>query len=90
MAVQRLRKIRIPTLVIDGARDTHPLLTGSDTLAEGIPNACKIVLPTLMRLANTEAPQQYNDQVPDLFAEVALRPHAPSASDVPTQRIVTG
>jgi 3-oxoadipate enol-lactonase len=59
----RLEEIAAPTLVIAGAEDTATPRADADVLAERIPGARLVVLPSAAHLANVEQPDAFNDAV---------------------------
>jgi 3-oxoadipate enol-lactonase len=62
-AIHRLAEITVATQVIVGERDLPDFRKIADTLAEGIANARKDVLPGLGHLPNMEAPDLFNEVV---------------------------
>ena len=62
-AAQNLASIDIPTLVIVGAVDESELVRAAGVMADGIPNAQKLVIPDAAHLPNMEHPQQFTDAV---------------------------
>ncbi len=59
----RLGELRVPALVIVGERDLPDFHTIADVLADGIPNAQKIVLAGVGHMANMENPAAFNAEL---------------------------
>lgn len=68
-AARRLAEIHAPTLVIVGDLDTQDSQNIADTLATGIPNARKVVLPGVGHMANLEDPDRVNSLLLSWLAE---------------------
>lgn len=68
-AIERLRTIGAPTLVIVGERDTPDFRMIADHIAREVPGARKIVLSSVGHMANMEAPDQFNADVQDFLAD---------------------
>ena len=62
-AYKRLAQIRVPTLVVAGARDAPDALANYDHWAKGIPNAKKAVFPNAAHLVNIDMPKEFNQTV---------------------------
>jgi len=69
-AVQRLGEIQAPTLAVVGALDIPYFHTVADALFEGVPDACKAVVPGAGHLCNMEAPAAFNKLVLDFLSEI--------------------
>jgi pimeloyl-ACP methyl ester carboxylesterase len=59
-AIERLDEITVPTLVIVGELDTLDFHDISNILHDGIPNARKIILPSVGHISSMEAPEEFN------------------------------
>jgi pimeloyl-ACP methyl ester carboxylesterase len=57
--IQLLPEIKVPTLIIVGADDTH-FLASADYMATKIPNAKKIMIPNAGHAANLDQPERFN------------------------------
>jgi pimeloyl-ACP methyl ester carboxylesterase len=57
-AVDRLNAIKVPTLVVIGARDTPELRVIADTIATTVPRATLIQLPEVGHLPSVEQPEE--------------------------------
>ena len=62
-AIVRLREIAVPTLVVIGEDNAADQLRIAETLANGIANARKLVVPGAGHLVNMEEPAFFNQQV---------------------------
>lgn len=60
--IDSLPSIRVPTLVLVGARD-EPFLAATDYMASRIPDATKVVIPDAGHAANIEQPAAFNEAV---------------------------
>jgi pimeloyl-ACP methyl ester carboxylesterase len=69
-AIDRLREICAPTLVVVGEADTVDFHGIASTLESRIAHARKIVLPAVGHMANLEAPAQFNEIVRAFLADV--------------------
>jgi pimeloyl-ACP methyl ester carboxylesterase len=69
-AIQRLGEIAGPTLVLVGERDLPDFHAIADTLAHGIPNARKVVLPGVGHMSNMEDPSGFNEAVLGFLAGI--------------------
>jgi 3-oxoadipate enol-lactonase len=69
-AVQRLAEIKVPTLVVVGARDLPDLHTIADRIAKDVAGARKVVIPKAGHMANMEAPAEFNRVVLEFLAGV--------------------
>jgi 3-oxoadipate enol-lactonase len=58
-----LPRIQVPTLVIVGEEDEVTPPEVARQMAEAIPNARLVVLPSAGHLANVEAPEAFNEAV---------------------------
>lgn len=67
-AAQRLGDIRVPTLVVVGAREIPELLAASERIARGVPGASLAVIPNAGHLSNMEEPAAFNRIVLDWLA----------------------
>ena len=67
-AAERLDTIRVPTLIILGERDFPDCLAIAETLHQGIPKACKVMLPHVGHMSSMEAPERFNRLVLDFLA----------------------
>jgi len=61
--IDRLNEITAPTLVILGEFDSTEFHEIGNLLIEGIPNARKIVLPSVGHISNMESPESFNEIV---------------------------
>ncbi len=68
-AIERLSKIRTPTLIIVGDRDVSDIKTITDTLEANITGAKKMVIPGSGHLVNIEKPEEFNRTVLDFLSE---------------------
>jgi 2-hydroxy-6-oxonona-2,4-dienedioate hydrolase len=62
-AVERLGKVKAPTLVIAGALDDPEILRAADVMTAGISGAQKVILPDAAHVPNMEAPGTFNEAV---------------------------
>lgn len=62
-AVNRLREVRAPVLVVVGDYDTPKTIAAAELLASQIPNARKVVMPGTAHLPNMEQPARFNGHV---------------------------
>jgi 3-oxoadipate enol-lactonase len=69
-AVGRLSEVRVPTLVIMGDLDNDASLAASETLADGIADARRVVFRGAAHLPNLEQPEGFTKVVLDFLAEV--------------------
>ena len=69
-AIQRLDKIRAPTLIIIGERDLPDFHNIADTLQQRITNARKVVMPGVGHMSNMEDPGRFNETVLSFLAEL--------------------
>lgn len=60
---QFLSRIRVPALVLVGARDIPDFQVIADTLAQTLPNAQKVLLSGVGHMCNMEDPAGFNDAV---------------------------
>lgn len=60
---QRLPEIRVPTLILSGARDHPQARTNADRTEAAIPNATKVRLPGAAHLVNVDQPEPFNRAV---------------------------
>ena len=65
-----LAAIRVPTLVLVGAREVPYLCIVADALTYGIPGAKKVVIPTGGHMVNLVEPALYNRAVIDFLRSV--------------------
>jgi len=68
-AAQRLHEISVPTLIIVGEHELPDAHMIADTL-EQIPNAHKIVLPSVGHMSNMEDPARFNEVVLNFLAGI--------------------
>jgi len=61
--IERLNEIRVPTLIIVGARDADNILSIAETLHSKIAGAKKVVIPDTSHHLNMEQPKEYNRTV---------------------------
>jgi pimeloyl-ACP methyl ester carboxylesterase len=66
---ERLRTVRIPTLLIVGEHDA-PCVKVHEFMARTIPGARSVVLPGVGHLSNLEAPEAFNTQVRQFLDDV--------------------
>jgi 3-oxoadipate enol-lactonase len=59
-AIQRLKELHVPTLVVIGERDLPDFHQVADTLASGIVGAVRAQIPDVGHMANMEASQDFN------------------------------
>jgi len=71
-AINRLDKIRVPTLIIVGDQDVPEFLKISDIVATGIPGAKRVVIPGVAHLPNMEKPEEFNRIVLDFLSERSI------------------
>jgi 3-oxoadipate enol-lactonase len=71
-AINRLDKIRVPTLLIVGDQDVPEFLKISDIVATGIPGAKRVVIPGVAHLPNMEKPEEFNRIVLDFLSERSI------------------
>jgi len=69
-AAQRLKEIKVPTLIIVGERDLPDFHAISDTLQQQIHNARKVVLPGVGHMSNMENPDKFNEIVLNFLADI--------------------
>lgn len=69
-ATERLHDIAAPTLVILGERDLPDFHAIADRIADNVPNARKIILPSVGHMANMEAPERFNAEVLAFLASI--------------------
>jgi 3-oxoadipate enol-lactonase len=67
--VPRLKEIHIPTMVVAGERDTTIALGAKEVLAEGIPDARMVRLPSSGHATPYDASERFNQIVLDFLAE---------------------
>lgn len=66
-AVNRLKEIQVPTMVIAGALDHPEIMRAAEWMAQEIPFAKKRILPNGAHLLNMELPDAFNQAVSDFF-----------------------
>jgi 3-oxoadipate enol-lactonase len=66
-ASERLREIRVPTLVLIGDQDVSAIQAIAEKLAATIPGARKVVLPNTAHVPNMEQPEVFNRLVLDFL-----------------------
>jgi pimeloyl-ACP methyl ester carboxylesterase len=69
-AVERLRSIRVPTLVIVTDMDTSYVRAAADALANNIPGARKHVISNSAHVPSMEHPDEFNHTVEGFLEEV--------------------
>jgi pimeloyl-ACP methyl ester carboxylesterase len=69
--ISSLPDIKVPSLVVVGAKDT-PFLAASDYMAAKIPGARKVVIPDAGHAANMDQPEAFNAAVLGFLAELKL------------------
>lgn len=69
-AVGRLKEVRVPTLVIVGAKDDPEILRAADVLTNGIPGAKKVVISDTAHVPNMEKPAEFNQAVANFLKRV--------------------
>jgi 3-oxoadipate enol-lactonase len=72
-SIARLHEIDAPTLVIVGERDLPDFQIIASTLADGIPNARKVVIKAAGHMSNMEQPAEFNSIVSAFLGEVEAR-----------------
>lgn len=72
-AIDRLRAIDSPSLILAGELDTADFHAIADTLERGVTGARKMMLPGVGHMANMETPSSFNDLVLDFLSTPALR-----------------
>lgn len=70
-----LAEVRVPVLVVNGARDTEARRRAGDLLCDALPSAEHVIIPDAAHLPNLDAPREYN-QLMSGFA----RRHLPAAA----------
>jgi pimeloyl-ACP methyl ester carboxylesterase len=68
--IESLPNIKVPSLVVVGAKDT-PFLAASDYMAAKIPGAEKAVIPDAGHAANIDQPEAFNAAVGSFIAKLA-------------------
>jgi len=68
-AVERLREITAPTLVVVGDEDAPPIFDAVDLLMEKVPHARKAVIHDAAHLPNLEHPHEFNRLVLEFLLE---------------------
>lgn len=63
----RLHEIQVPTLILVGEFDTSDTHAAADALADGIPNARKVVMSGTAHVPNMEKPDEFNQLVLDFL-----------------------
>jgi pimeloyl-ACP methyl ester carboxylesterase len=66
-AAQRISEVQAPTLLVRGDQDVPTITKIVDLLAEGIPNAQKVVIPGAGHVVNMEKPEDFNRAVLDFL-----------------------
>jgi len=72
-AIDRLRDVSVPTLIIIGDRDILRMQGIADTLARAIPHADKAVIHGAGHIVNMERPVEFNRIVSDFLARIRQR-----------------
>jgi pimeloyl-ACP methyl ester carboxylesterase len=62
-ALERLREIRVPTLVLVGERDVEDILALADIMEKGMASVEKVIIPGAGHLINMEKPEEFNREV---------------------------
>jgi pimeloyl-ACP methyl ester carboxylesterase len=68
-AVDRLSEIQAPALILVGGADQPRTLAAADLLADGLPNARKVVMTGVAHLPNMERPEEFNRILLDYLEE---------------------
>ena len=82
-AIDRLREIRVPTLVIVGDQDQRDILRIADKLVIEIPGARRVIMPGVSHLPSMEQPERFNA----IVREFLDRLQAPPATGVTLREI---
>jgi pimeloyl-ACP methyl ester carboxylesterase len=69
-AVERLGEVRAPTLLVVGDLDRPGTLTGTERLAEGIPEARRVVIPGAAHMVPLEGPDRFAELVEEFLEQV--------------------
>ncbi len=69
LAVDRLSEVRAPALILVGDADQRRTLAAADLLADGLPNARRVVMTGAAHLPNMERPEEFNRMVLDYLEE---------------------
>jgi len=69
LAIERLKEIQVPLLIISGSLDVPTFLQFSDTLEHQVPRAKRIVVPGVAHMVSMEAPQIFSDLVLEFISE---------------------
>ena len=67
-AAERLAEIHVPTLILNGEHDLPDFHAVAERLAQGIPDAQRVVLPGVGHMSNMEDPAAFNRVVLDFLA----------------------
>jgi pimeloyl-ACP methyl ester carboxylesterase len=59
-AVDRLSEVRAPALILVGDADQRRTLAAAELLADGLPNARRVVMTGAAHLPNMERPEEFN------------------------------
>jgi 3-oxoadipate enol-lactonase len=68
---ERLSEIRVSSLIITGERDIPDFQLVAETLAAGLPNVQRAIIPGSGHMVNLEAPDRFNDTLLNFWAEQA-------------------
>lgn len=66
-AANRLKEVRVPTLVIAGALDHPEILRAANFMAQAVPSTKTCILPNSAHVPNMEQPEAFNQAVFDFF-----------------------
>ena len=69
-AIERIKNISVPTLIIVGERDLSDFHAMADEMQQRIPNARKIIIPGVGHMSNMEAPNVFNETVLSFLADI--------------------
>jgi 3-oxoadipate enol-lactonase len=69
LAIERLKEIQVPMLIITGSLDVLTFLQFSETLEQQVPRAKRIVIPGVAHMVSMEAPQIFSDHVVEFISE---------------------
>lgn len=69
-AIERLKEISVPTLIIIGERDLEDFHRIADTLEKNIQNAQRITLQGVGHMSSMEAPEEFNETVLNFLANL--------------------
>ena len=69
LAIERLKEIQVPLLIISGSLDVPTFLEFSETLAQQVPRAKRIVVPGVAHMVSMEAHLIFSDLVLEFVSE---------------------